>query len=358
MKIVIRRLTKACPILALIFLTACAGTIPLREVKPAADLQWPEKPEKARIQWVKTIRNYQDAGIAKGFWKRALEFLTGPDQRRIVRPHDVLVDDKERLFIADPGAGVVHLMDVRERRYAVIGGESGSPLRTPIGLAEDDRDRLFITDPTTATVYLYDLSLGSLKPFLAGTLKRPTGIAYNRVNKLLYIVDTIAHQVVAVDEQGGIKVRIGAAGEGKGQFNHPTDIAVDAKGRVYVTDPLNYKIKIFTPEGRPVNQFGAAGDAPGYLNKPKGIAVDGEGHIYVSDALIDAIQIYDDGGRLLLLFGANGTGNGEFWMPSGIFIDRHNYIFVSDTYNQRVQVFRYLPDAGPEGAPAGAGRTQ
>jgi DNA-binding beta-propeller fold protein YncE len=319
----------------------------LHQLKPETALQWPPKPNEARIQWVKTIADPLDAGISKGFWKKALEFFTGADQRRIVRPYGILFDESERLFIADPGAGVVHFMDMKEQRYTIIGEESTIPLRSPIGIAEDEKGQLYITDSEAGMVYRYDLARRVLEPFIAGYLQRPTGIAYSRFNKLLYIVDTTANQVVAVDDRGAERLRISTKYNGDGQFNRPTDIFIDAKGQVYVTDSLNYLIRVFTADGKPVSQFGAAGDNPGNLDKPKGVAVDSEGHIYVNDALLDAVQIFDGKGQFLLSFGSAGTRNGEFWMPSGIWIDRKDYIFIADTYNQRVQVFRYFPATGP-----------
>lgn len=322
----------------LFFLAACAGPGSLYQSQPAANLSWPQQIDGPRVVWVKNISGYQDAGIAKSFWKRALEFFIGEDERRLVRPYGILFDGNERLYIADPGRGIVHSMDIRGGVYTVIGGEEGSPLRTPIGLAEDEAEHLYITDSTTATVYRYDIKDGTLKPFLVNRLQRPTGIAFNEANKLLYIVDTTGGLVVAVDAEGRERIRFG----GEGEFNHPTDIAIDDLGQIYITDALNYKIRVFTAEGAPITQFGAAGDTPGYLYKPKGVAVDSRRHIYVCDAMLDAVQIFDDSGRILLSFGANGPGNGQFWMPSGLFIDRHDYIFVADTYNRRIQVFRFL----------------
>lgn len=345
---ILRHIPPLALLLLLLSLTACAGRVPLAEVEPSVSLQWPQKPYPAKIEWIRTISDYRDAGIARGFWKRALEFFIGWEKRRIVRPHGVLFDDKERLFIADPGAGLVHCMDMKEGSYTLIGGESGSPLRTPIGVAEDGQDRLYITDSTAGMVYRYDTATRALKPLLKQKLQRPTGIVYSRVTGLLYVVDTMSAQVIAFDEKGEERLRFGTPGEGKVQFNHPTDITVDGRGQLYVTDPLNYRIKIFTPEGKLVNEFGAAGDAPGSLNKPKGVAIDSEGHIYVSDALLDTVQVFDGSGRLLISFGSTGEGNGQFWMPSGIYIDRRDYIFVADTYNRRVQVFRFLRDAEPK----------
>jgi DNA-binding beta-propeller fold protein YncE len=327
----------------LCILSACTGPATLHTTRPATELQWPPQTDGPRIVWIKSIAGGQDAGVVKGFWRRTLEFFTGEDDRAIVRPHGVLYDVRERLFITDPGGGVVHFMDIGNGGYRVIGEELDSPLKTPIGVAEDDDDHLYITDSTTGMIYRYDLTDGTLKPWLRQKLQRPTGIVYNRVNKLLYVVDTVAPAVIGFDETGTERLRFGSAGAGPAQFNRPTDIAADSQGQLYVTDALNYRVHIFSPEGAPVTRIGAAGDAPGELTKPKGVAVDSGGHIYVSDALQDAVQIFDDSGRLLMTFGSSGSRDGEFWMPSGVYIDRQDYIFVVDTYNRRVQLFRYLP---------------
>lgn len=340
----------------LVAVLLCAGcsTPLLPHRQPVSDLRWPASATTGpSIAWVRTIAGPEDAGIAKGFWKRTVEFFTGADDRHIVRPYGVLYDSRERLLIADPGAGVVHCLDLGEGRQELIGAGDGPRLRSPIGMTEDDGGRLYITDSAAGTVYRYDFRSQSLTPFPAPPLRRPTGIVYHRLNRLLYVVDTVAAQVVALDLNGVEQFRFDSAEGSAERFNHPTDIAVDRKGQLYVTDPLNYRIKIFTPEGRLAGEFGAAGDAAGSINKPKGVAVDSQGHIYVCDSLLDAVQIFDDRGTLLLSFGSAGEGNGAFWMPSGLFIDEHDVIYVADTYNRRIQVFRYLPGAAaaaPEGA--------
>lgn len=324
-------------------LSACAGSLGDIREKPAVELRWPPPPFPARIQWVRNIATPEDAGITKGFWTRTVEFFTGADGSRIVRPYGVLMDRQSRLLISDPGAGVVHVMDPKRNRYFVIAGDEEKRLVTPIGLAEDPEGRLYIADSTSGELYRYDFRKEKLEPFHVPMLVRPTGIAYNRSNGLLYVVDTVANEVVASDLNGIEKKRFSA------RFNHPTDIYINANGEIYITDPLNYKIKVFTPEGQVISEIGTPGDAVGNLNKPKGVAVDREGHIYVCDALLDAVQVFDAGGHFLLSFGSTGTGPGEFWMPAGIYIDQQDYLFVVDTYNRRVQVFRYLPETKETG---------
>ena len=67
--------TASCTAVALVCLTACAGSpLSLHKVQPETALQWPPRPAEARIEWVKTIADPQDAGITKGFWKRRWSF--------------------------------------------------------------------------------------------------------------------------------------------------------------------------------------------------------------------------------------------------------------------------------------------
>lgn len=335
-------------LIPLLVLSGCATAVPLL-ARTQEGPQWPEAPFAPRIQWVKSVATPEDAGIGKSLWKKAVELLTGADVRQIVKPYGVLYDNDGRLFIADPGAGVVHLMDTKKGRYSRITAQDGVPFRSPIGLAEDDQNRLYITDSVDDVVYRYDIATGSVTPF-ARDMERPTGIAYNRVNKLLYVSETTARRVTAVNLAGSAKFSFGESAAKQGLFNLPTDVACDQKGQVYVTDALNYRIRIFTPEGVQVTEFGEMGDTRGEFNKPKGVAVDAEGRIFVADALLDAVQIFDDEGRFLFSFGATGPEDGSFWMPSGLYINGR-YIFVSDSYNQRVQIFRYLPDGEEPGLP-------
>lgn len=342
----IRTKLVSCLIAAALALSACATPVTGLKSKPEQVLQWPKAPLPPKIQWIKTVEDQNGAGISTGFWRSAWNLIVGGEKRHMIRPYGVLSDARERFIIADPGGGAIHLMDIGENRYSIVEGGEGFFLRTPIGLAEDLQNHLYITDSTAGEIYLLDLATLQMKPFATSQFSRPTGIAFNPVNKQLYIVDTLTDEVVVVNEAGKEVRRFGSA-----SFNHPTDIYLDKKGVVYVTDALNYSIQLFSPEGKPLGQIGTPGAELGRLNKPKGVAVDSDGHIYICDAMHDAVQVFDAAGQFLLSFGSTGSGNGEFWMPSGIYIDPQDYIFVADTYNRRVQVFRYLlgavaPQAG------------
>lgn len=336
------------PILFLaVSLSGCAGNASQRKEGAFKELQWPSLPTPPRIAWVKEIRDFEDAGIGKTFWQRASEFLTGEADRRIGKPYGVYVDAKERIFIADVGFAVVHLMDVGKKKYTVIGGGE-PPLRTPIAVAGDDEDNVYVTDAGAGIIYRYAIGRGKLERFNLTQLDRPTGIAFNPNNRLIYVSDTASHQVVVIDLAGNERYRIGGRGTGAGLFNYPTDLFVDGSGRLYVTDALNSRIQIFSANGQFLRQFGRAGDTVGSFARPKGVAVDSDGHIYVSDALFDAVQIFNDNGRVLLDFGTHGSDPGQFWMPAGIHITKNDLIYVADSYNRRIQVFRYLRVEDPQ----------
>lgn len=330
-------------IAAIALLAACsAGKAVLQEPSPVNNPEWPLGNTGERIEWIRNIADTRELGSAGGFWRRVRELVAGADTHGLVTPYGVFVDKARRLYVTDPGARVVHCTDMAKGRYFAIGDEGPPFLSTPIGLAQDERGRVYITDSTLGMVFRYDPEDASLTPLLAKRLGRPTGIAFHPQNHLLYVVDTLAGQVVAVDQGGVERKRIGSRGEGAIQFNRPTDITINARGEILVLDALNFRISVLSPEGQLVRQFGEPGDAEGYFSRPKGVAVDSSGHIYVGDSQRDMIQVFDGNGSLISVFGKNGVGKGRFWMPSGLFIDSRDYIYVADTYNKRIQIFRHI----------------
>jgi DNA-binding beta-propeller fold protein YncE len=336
-------------LLAVAVLGGCASVAPAE--RPAVELFWPSAPFEPRIQWLKEIHSRQDAGISKGFWKRIVEFVVGEEVEGISKPYGVFADSQGRIFVADAGRAVIHQFDLKEKEYSLIGQGAPRVFQAPIAITGDETGNLYITDSVAGTVFSYNLSDKKLTPFIAGKLARPTGIAFLAKKRLLYISDTVGHQVVVFDLQGRERFRIGSRGEAPGFFNYPTDLFLDSAGDLYVTDALNARIQVFTADGKFLRTFGTAGDSAGYFAKPKGVAVDSQGNIYVSDAIQDSVQIYDRKGVLMLDFGEIGNGPGQFWMPSGIYIDATDTVYVADSYNQRIQIFKYLKSTEGNAAP-------
>jgi DNA-binding beta-propeller fold protein YncE len=328
-----------------LFLGACATTPSLRGHTPGVHLQWPPPPDPAKVVWVREVSDFKDTGITKGLWSRVLELVGGVRESGIIKPYGLYIDEQDRLYVVDSGRATVHIMDTREGRFTMLGEDTGVFL-TPIGITGDGNGNVYITDSSAGVIYRYNYREKLLHPFGTLNLGRPTGIAFNRSNRLLYVSDTTSHQVVVFDLKGTERLRIGERGEKAGQFNFPTDLFIDGKGRLHVTDALNFRVQMFSADGAFLKMFGQAGDTAGNFAKPKGVALDSEGHVYVCDALLDAVQVFNDAGALLLEFGGHGRDPGMFWMPSGLYIDKDDYIFVADTFNSRIQVFRYIRTGG------------
>ena len=328
--------------LLFLLLISCSPKIVAPPPSVTEPIYWPPPPFESRIEWVKEIRDFNDCN-KNGFWHRISEIVFGEKQIRMIRPQALLVDQSQRLFVVDTGAGLVHWLDMKTNKYRFFPDhDDGVILESPVGVAQDGSDYLYITDSKAGTVLRYDLNKQSFQPFLPYKLKRPTGIVFNPVFNLLYVAETGTHQIVALDLAGREKYRFGGRGDEVGLLNYPTHITVDGKGQLIVTDSLNARVQIFSADGHFLGSFGQPGDTSGTFAKPKGVGVDSEDHIYVADALFDAVQIFDNSGRLLLEFGKSGHQPGEFWLPSGLFIDNNDFIYVADTYNRRIQVFRYI----------------
>lgn len=332
--------------------SAATEPTPAKTTNPAAattaadaPLVWPAPPLPPRIRHVATISKAADIGREKGFWRKVWEFIRGEDEfEQILRPMAVATDSQERLLVADTKLKRIHIFDRRKKEYTALTGSKTETFLLPIGLAVDGRDFIYVADGERKKIYIFRPD-GEFDRVLMGMsgLGRPASLAIDRAHQRLYVVDPPLHNVKIVDLASGQATGvIGKRGEGPGEFNYPSHVAVDREGRLAVTDAMNKRIQLFDAEGKPVLTFGKHGDGSGDFTAPKGVALDGEGHLYIADAGFDNVQIFDRKGRLLLYWGNSGQKAGQFWMPAGIHIDENNRIYVADSHNSRVQIFEYL----------------
>ncbi len=310
---------------------------------------WPAAPQPKRIVYVGQLTSSADLKPAVPWTKRFGQALFGKKAvQSMLTPYALCTDGKDRLYVADSNAQVVHVFDMQSRTYwKIFPAEQPNHFSQPVGIAYDPAGRLFVSDSVAACVYVFDSSGKQLGTIGQQTLRRPCGLAYDPRTQRLFVADAGLHRVVVLSRSGEEIASIGGRGAKLGEFNFPTNVTIDSKGRLYVSDSLNFRVQEFGPDLQPIRQIGKKGDMPGYFSQPKGVSVDSEDHLYAVDANFEAVQIFNSEGALLMDFGQEGRGPGEFWLPSGIFIDPHNRIWVADGYNRRVQVFDYVPEAKP-----------
>jgi DNA-binding beta-propeller fold protein YncE len=290
---------------------------------------------------VRAISSPADLGLTKNFFVRVFEFVFGEEPQRLVRPMAV-VDVAGVLYVADPGAKGVHRFDRPAATYRLLHEKGDAGLPSPVGLAVGPNGDVYVTDSVLGAVFVLrpGADFATRLP-LTGTLKQPTGIAFDAVGKQLFVSDTYEHVIKVFALDGAFLKTIGRRGEGDGEFNFPTMLWCSEVGQLLVTDSLNFRTQIFDLSGKFISKFGKLGDGSGDAPRQKGVATDRYGHIYVVDSLLHAVQIFETSGKFLLSFGGLGQAPGEFWLPTGVFVTADNMIYVTDSYNRRVQVFKY-----------------
>ncbi len=272
---------------------------------------------------------------------------------QLLGPYGMAVDSKGRLYVADQRVGAVFIFNTETRDVELIANGQQAHFGLINGVAIDDDDRVFVSDGKMHRVLVFN-DKHEVVNQINEKLIDPVGLAIDTENRLLYVVDTQADQVVVYDADSLKELRrIGTPGKNHylttpGDFGGASNVAVDKDGNVYVTDTMNNRVEIFDADGHFISTFGKAGDGPGYFARPKGIAVDSDGHIWVADTVQNRLQVFNREGQLLTYIGGYGHYPGQFESIVGVAIDKNNRVFTSEQYPGRVQQYRYITDAEAE----------
>lgn len=372
-------------------------------VQATKSIVWPAPPDQPRINLASVITSDRDlkreGGILSGF--RRLIGGAPAVGVAVLRPHDVAVDSKGRLYVTCGIPAEVRLFDPATRESRSIGVSGDWRLSKPMGLAVDEHDNVYVADQGARRVLVFGPAGGFVRIYGGdGLFVNPVDVAIDTAADVVYVVDAFLHQVLAFRRDDGALIRrigrnaagarrqrtaadaplttphgggakdstdalaggghgrpagpMDAAdnrGTGPGQFRYPGFAAVGSGGLLYVSDGLNARVQVFDRAGKFVREIGRRGDGPGTFARPKGVALDSEGHLYVVDAAFGNVQLFDDHGRVLMAFAAGGRAPGNLLMPSGIASDRWDRLYVADRINDRVQVFTYLRALTTTGGP-------
>ncbi len=332
-----------------VFLTACST----KKVEKVT-IVIPNPPEEPRIFYIDSYHG--GSSLSQG---NAIDIFIGKETGRasgnLFKPYGVSSYGENLMYVADTAVGVVFKFDIKNKKVSYIGDKSEGRLGMPIGVATDSDGNIYASDSKQKKVFGYTPE-GELM-FAIGKrneLKRPTGIAVNSKLQRLYVVDTKAHNIKVYSLTDGKELfQFGKRGDEAGEFNFPTNIAIDRRNNnIVVSDTQNFRIQIFDKDGEFIHKFGRIGDLPGMFARPKGVGVDTEGHIYVADAAFNQIQIFDQKGRLLLYFGGHGGEPGTFRQVAGLYVDDYDKVYIVDGISGSVQVYQYVSKKWKEAHPA------
>jgi sugar lactone lactonase YvrE len=210
----------------------------------------------------------------------------------------------------------------------------------------DDRDLLYIVDKT-GRIQVFDAEGKFQRVWSTPETENglPCGLAIDRDGNLL-VADTHYFRVLTYTSEGQLlpdKTIGGEQGQGPGQFNFVTDVAVDSRGDYYVAEYGQCdRVQKISRSGRFVLQWGGHGSEPGQFIQPRCLLMDGNDHLWVADACNHRIQEFDvssEPPRLVQFWGTQGTQRGELRYPYGLAFDGEGGICVCEFGNSRVQKF-------------------
>lgn len=256
----------------------------------------------------------------------------------------------------------------------------------PRALTVDRQNRIYVVDKS-ARIQRFGsdgaFQLGwSMPERLAG---KPVGI-YAHSDDRVYVPDTHYHRVMVFDADGNELARFGREGNGDGEFQLPTDVAVDDDGFIYVSeyngndrvtkwspefefvsavcagevdgkimrrpaaldidregtlwvaDACNHRILRFDLNGQFLSSWGEMGGEPGQLRYPYDIDCLDDGTILVCEFGNHRLQWFDNEGKLLRSWGKQGRRKGELWAPWGAAVGNDGRVCIVDSLNARVQI--------------------
>jgi len=333
---------------ALFLLSGCAvqGGIKQRYFWPIGGLE-------PKIEYIDFYQSDRDVKHVESAFAQA---VLGSELGKplFVSPHGIGSRGDEVFAVTDPGLTKVVIIDPPKGEIRQLKNPDGEDFFFPSPMA-------VIYRPDGGG-YVSDTKLGAIFRFSANEvvnqkigedagLNRPNGMAYDAQKHLLYVADTMNHQIAVFDDEGTLLRRIGKRGNGEGEFNFPLDLDLTADGDLVILDSLNARVQILHSDGSFVRMFGERGTAAGSFMLPKGVALDGFGHIYVSDGQAHRFVIFDLQGNYLLSIGAHSLViDGEIHpggldLPKGIAADPDGRIFIVDSLNRMVHRYQFVSEA-------------
>ena len=211
-------------------------------------------------------------------------------------PTAIAIDGHGSIFITDTGNGRIEKFSPTGVFLSTIkiAGSGHGQLSEPVGIAVDHAGNIYVADTSKHTVE-------KLAP--DGTLINewrgpdpgfygPRRIAIGPDDSI-YVVDQGHTRIIKFRPDGTVLTIWGSKGNGDGQFDDPTSVAVDPKtSKVYVADPRNKRIQVFDSDGK----FLTSWRIPEW-GQPQGfedLAIDSQdGRLYASSASMSAILVFD-----------------------------------------------------------------
>jgi DNA-binding beta-propeller fold protein YncE len=173
---------------------------------------------------------------------------------------------------------------------------------SPMGIAVDPNGNVLVADTNNGRIEKFSptgsfLSVVASKGSGHGQLGEPNGIAVERSGNI-YVAEVASnHRVQKLSPDGTFIAEWKGPGVG---FYGPRRIAIGPDDSIYVVDQGQTRIVKFDPDGQILAVWGTKGNGDGQLDDPTSVAVDPTTNkVYVADPRNKRIQVFDSNGRFL-----------------------------------------------------------
>ncbi len=180
-------------------------------------------------------------------------FQPDGDVSKTWAPIAIAFDASDHVFIADVGVVKQHQVlefDVngseirRWGKTVQVARMEGAPggFYYPNGIALAKNGDVFVSDSNNRRVQVFTPE-GEFK-YVIPTSGTPRGMVIDGQQRL-YVVDAFAHAVDIYELNGKRITGFGGNGVGLGQFQYPSDVALDKRSRIFVSDRENHQVQVW-----------------------------------------------------------------------------------------------------------------
>lgn len=188
--------------------------------------------------------------------------------------------------------------------------------------------------------------MGVLEP---GKMYRPTDIAVDISNDVVYVVEQFNHRISKWDYTpdsfdftldvafgtNGVAGTPGGAGDGgpsDTNLQYPTNIILNSAGNLLISDTRNHRIRVMDSDGNFIESFGTAGQGTSgnEFYRPSGIDADNTDDILmVADEFNNRCQAYSSVSPYTFVgITDQPTGLPNLYRPAGVTYDGTNDVFI------------------------------
>ena len=234
---------------------------------------------------------------------KVVRHITCPADQPLTMPTDVVLDSRNRLYVADGVNDRVIRFTADGKVDKIIAQPGNTKLNQPVGLGIDHKDQLWIADTGNHRIVVVSSDGKMLQNIQLPVSDQdrpadPTDIAVTTDGKRAYIVDNNNNRLLIRENASGKWKILGRKGRGLGQFEYPFLACIGIEDYFYVVEVMGSRIQRISPSDRWSGLIGSWGVELGQLYRPKGIAADIKGNIYVSDSVLQVIQVFGPWGRI------------------------------------------------------------